>query len=92
MKLNQPQMQALAQLVLKQWKDAHLVQFKADEKQVLAHLVSTLKAEVQKEIDLEKEVHAMLDQLERSHTGQFERHKMYPLLRSKLAKEKKVIL
>lgn len=92
MKLTPQQLQALASKVLAHWQKANLVRPKADEKIVLEKMVSLLKAEVQKEADLERDVHAMLDQLERSHGGQFERHKMYPMLKSKMAKERKVIL
>ena len=41
---------------------------------------------------IEKEVNKMLDQLERSHSGEFQRYKMYPILKQKLAKERKIIL
>jgi hypothetical protein len=92
MKLTPPQLMALAKKTLEQWKAINIVHFKADEKIVLEKMAASLKNELQKEIDLEKEVHKMLDQLERSHQGQFERHKMYPMLKAKLAKEKKVIL
>lgn len=92
MKLTPQQLQALATKVMAHWQKSNLVRFKADEKVVLEKMQSLLRAEVQKEADLEKEVYAMMDQLERSHGGQFERHKMYPMLKAKLAKERKVIL
>lgn len=92
MKLTINQMQALAQKVLNQWKQNNLAQFKADERVILDKMVAIMKNEIQKEMDLEKDVHAMLDQLERSHGGQFERHKMYPMLKNKMAKERKLIL
>lgn len=92
MKLTPQQLQALASKVMAHWQKSNLVRLKADEKVVVEKMVSLLREEVQKEADLEKAVHAMLDQLERSHGGQFERHKMYPMLKAKLAKERKVIL
>lgn len=92
MKLTSHQIQALGKKVLDHWKKNNLVQFKVDEKVVLDRIGAILKNEIQKEIDLEKEVMAMLDQLERSHSGQFERHKMYPILKNKMAKERKLIL
>lgn len=92
MKLTSPQIQALAQKVLAQWKKSNLAHLKVDEKVVLEKIESIVRGELQREVELEREVHAMLDQLERSHGGQFERHRMYPLLKNKLAKEKKVIL
>jgi hypothetical protein len=92
MKLTPNQMQALAKKVLDHWKQANVVQLKSDEKVVIEKMVAIIKGEIQKEIDLEKDVHQMLDQLEKSHGGQFERHKMYPMLKSKMAKERKLIL
>lgn len=92
MKMTPLQLQALAKTVLKHWQKDNVVRLKADEKAVLEKMTAILRAEVQKEVDLERDVHAMLDQLERSHGGQFERHKMYPMLKAKVAKERKVIL
>ncbi|MBX2987626.1 MAG: DUF507 family protein [Bdellovibrionaceae bacterium] len=92
MKLSPNQIQALARKILDHWKETHVVHFKADERVVQEKIEAVFRKEIQKEIDLDREVHAMLDQLERSHGGQFERHKMYPMLRNKMAKEKKVIL
>ncbi len=92
MKLTASQLQALAQKTLQNWKSINVVQFKADEKVVLQHMVQVLKDELQKEVDLESEAKKMVDNLERTNPGQFERHKMYQMLKAKLAKEKKVIL
>lgn len=92
MKLTSNQMLALAQKVLDQWKQNNLADFKVDEKIVLEKIQGVIRAEIQKEIELEKDVNAMLEQLERSHGGQFERHKMYPMLKNKMAKERKLIL
>lgn len=92
MKLTPLQLQAVAKTVLDHWKKANVVRLKGDERVVLEKMVAILRGEIQKETDLERDVHAMLDQLERSHNGQFERHRMYPLLKSKMAKERKVIL
>ena len=77
---------------MKAWKDNHVIEFKVDEKKVLSTMMDALKVDYQKELDLEKEVNQMLDKLERSNSGEFQRYKMYPMLKQKLAKEKKVIL
>ena len=92
MKLSTPQLQAIASKVLENWKQQNIVVFKADEKDVLARMNSVLKAEVQKELDLDRDVNKKLDELERTNSGQFERYKMYPLLRKQMAKERKLIL
>lgn len=92
MKLTSTQFQAIAQRVFDQWKAQNVIIFKEDEKKVFAKAIEYIKADYQKELDLEKEVNQMLDQLERSNSGEFQRFKMYPILKQKLAKEKKVIL
>ena len=92
MRLSQNQLQRIAELVLQKWKKDQVVNFKVDEKQVLARAVKALADDYQKELDLDRDVNKMLDQLERSNSGEFQRFKMYPLLKQKLAKEKKVIL
>jgi len=92
MRLSQLQLQRIAELVVQKWKKDQVVNFKVDEKQVLARAVQAIADEVQKEMDLDREVNKMLDQLEKSNPGEFQRFKMYPLIKQKLAKEKKVIL
>ena len=92
MKLTNHHLEVIVNKVLKSWKDQNIIQFKVDEKKVQARMLEALKVDFQKEIDLEREVNKMLDDLERSNSGQFQRFKMYPMLKQKLAKEKKVIL
>ena len=92
MRFSQPQLTRIAEMILKNWKTNNVVIFKAEERQVLDSAVKALMKELQKEADLDKEVQKMLDDLERSNSGQFQRHKMAGLLKQKLAKEKKVVL
>ncbi len=92
MKLTTSQLQVIATKVLEAWKKQNLITFKEDEKKVLNRMIEAIRADYQKELDLEAEVNKMLDQLERSHSGEFQRYKMYPLLKKQLAKERKVIL
>lgn len=92
MKISNQHLEVIVNKVLKSWKDQNIVQFKVDEKKVYSRLIEALRTDYQKELDLEKEVNKMLDDLERSNSGQFQRFKMYPMLKQKLAKEKKVIL
>ena len=92
MKLTTNQLQAIVERVFKHWKQKNLVTFKEDEKKVLARGLEILKEEVQKEVELDKEVHRKLDELEKTNPGEFQRHKMFQLMKAKLAKEKKVIL
>ena len=86
------QIQKIVEKVIFNWKQQSVITFKDDEKKVVERAVQALLDDYQKELDLDKEVHAMLDKLERSNSGEFQRFKMYPLLKQKLAKEKKVVL
>lgn len=92
MKLNANQIQKLAEKVLQHWKQNNLVHFKQDEKKVLARMIEIVANDYARETALEREVNAMLDNLERSNPGEFQRFKMFQMLKQKLAKEKKVIL
>lgn len=92
MKLSTSQIQRLSEKILKQWKSQQLITFKVDEKVVLQTIIDTITNDFKREEQLDQDVHALMDQMEREHEGQFQRHKMFPMLKQKLAKERKVIL
>lgn len=92
MKLTAQQIQVLAEKILTQWKKQNLIVFKEDEKKVLARMVEIIKEDYEREAALDRDVNAMLDTLEKSNPGEFQRFKMFPILKQKLAKERKVIL
>lgn len=92
MKLTTNQLQHIVERVFKHWKAKSIATFKEDEKKVLQRGIELLKEEIQKEVDLDREVNKKLDELERTNPGEFQRHKMFQLMKVKLAKEKKVVL
>ncbi len=92
MRLTTGQLHSIASKVLEAWKKQNLVTFKDDEKKVLARMIEAIKADYQKELNLDADVNKMLDQLEKTNSGEFQRYKMYPLVRKQLAKERKIIL
>lgn len=92
MKLTTSQIQRLAEKILNQWKSQNVITLKVDEKTVLATMINALMNELKKEEQLEIDVKALMDQMERQHEGEFQRHKMFPMLKQKLAKERKIIL
>lgn len=92
MKLTTSQTQRLAEKILNQWKSQNLITFKVDEKQVLRVIVETLVSDFKREEDLDKEVYLMLEKIESEHGEGFQRGKMFPLLKQKIAKERKIIL
>lgn len=92
MKLTTSQIQRVSEKILKQWKGQNLITFKVDEKIVLKTIVDAITLNFKKEEQLDQDVKALMDQMEREHEGQFQRHKMFPMLKQKLAKERKFIL
>ncbi len=92
MKLTTSQIQRIADKVLNQWKTQNLITFKVDEKVVLKTIVDCITEEFKKEENLDREVSGMIEELQRQHGSEFQRHKMFPILKQKLAKERKIIL
>lgn len=92
MKLSPLQMQKLVEKVFDHLKKQNVIIFKEDEKKVLARALEVVKADYQREGDLDRDVNAMLDTLERTNAGEFQRYKMFPILKQKMAKERKIIL
>lgn len=91
MKLQPPQIEKLARRMLARLKEKDIVVFKATEAQVLQRMIDLITADFKREDDLNNEVHKMCDQLEQQNPG-IDRRKMFPLLKQKLAKERKIVL
>ena len=93
MKLTPLQMQKIVERIFDAWKKSNnVVVFKEDEKKVFAAAVESIKQNYQAESQLDSDVNAMLDKLEQTNAGEFQRYKMFPILKQKLAKERKIIL
>jgi hypothetical protein len=92
MKLTEPQIKELTAQVLSEWKAQGLVEFKIPEGKVVEKIHEVLRKENQRVQDFEKEIHTMLQKLEAQTPSGFDRHKMYLLLKQRLAKEKGIIL
>lgn len=92
MKLTTSQIQRLSEKILNQWKSQNLITLKVDEKVVLQTIKDCITKNFQEEEQLDKDVQRMMSDLERQHGDQFSRGKMFPILKQKLAKERKFIL
>jgi hypothetical protein len=92
MKMTPNQINHLVELIFKSWHKANIPTFKVDEKKAFDRAVSLIKEEFNKEAELDREVNRKLDELERTNAGEFQRHKMFPMLKAKLAKERKIVL
>lgn len=85
-------MQKLVEKVFEAWKQNNVIVFKEDEKKVFTRALEVIKADYQCEADLDCEVNQMIEQLEKTNSGEFQRYKMYLILKQKLAKERKIVL
>ena len=85
-------MKRMAEAIFKSLKEQKVVTFKDKEETVLERATAIIRADYQREIELDREVNAMMDDLERQNPGAFQRYKMFPMLKKRLAKEKGIIL
>ena len=92
MKLSSMEIEKMVRKVFDALKSNNVAQFKSPEDKVFKRAVELEKEELEKETQLEKEVNSMMDELERQNPNKFERYKIFPLLKKKLAKQKGIIL
>ncbi|MGE0761682.1 MAG: DUF507 family protein [Bdellovibrionales bacterium] len=92
MKLTDRQIKRLTHLVLRELEAGKVITYKAPTHEVLERGVQIIKGDYTREANLDQEVQRMMDDLERQNPGTFERYKMFPLLKKRLAKEKGIIL
>jgi hypothetical protein len=92
MKINDKQIQHMARKMVEAMKAQNCIQFKAKEEKVLERITQVIRQDFEKEAELDQEVNRMMDDLERKNPGGFQRYKMFPLLKKRLAQEKGIIL
>ena len=80
----------MVQGLLRTLENQSLIHYKADKQQVVQKACALVGGNFEEERRLEQEAHEMMDQLEK--TQSFERHKMFPMLKKKLAEKKGFIL
>lgn len=91
MKLSNHQLEVMISLVFKYWKQNNLVTFKPDEKAAFQKALEVLKNEYETEKKIEDQAKSMVEDLEKQNPD-IEPHKMYLLIKKKLAKDKGLIL
>ncbi len=85
------QIDKMARQVLSEWKSQNIVQLKVPEEKIHKEIVAVIQKNIEDEKSIEREANKLLDDLERK--GQkFERHKMFLMVKKKLAEEKKFVL
>jgi len=92
MKVQKKQLQMLAKDVLKAIQaDSGFEVFDTDEI-LIEEIVDCLNKNLHAEKLLDQEVEDMMDMLEKQNPGGFQRYKMFPLLKKKLASKKGFVL
>lgn len=92
MKMTEKTIRRMADAILSGLKKQNVIQFKEKEEVVAERASQVIRADFIREQELNQEVHRMMDDLERKNPGGFERYKMFPMLKKRLAKEKGIIL
>jgi hypothetical protein len=92
MKVSEKQMKRMAEAILRGLKEQQVITFKEKEDAVVDRAWAIVRADYIRERELDQEVNKMMDDLERQNPGEFQRYKMFPMLKKRLAKEKGIIL
>lgn len=93
MKITDKTMKRMAQAILAEMNAQNVVTYKAKEDVVLERAIRVLKEDYAREAELDKMVHAAMDEMERQNSGEpFQRYKMFPMLKKRMAKEKGIVL
>ena len=92
MKISDKVLNRLVQHIFRELKANNVITFKEKEEKVAQRALQVLRDEYAKEAQLDAEVHKMLDELERQNPGEFQRFKMFPMLKKRLAKEKGIVI
>lgn len=92
MKVTEKQFKAMASAILESLKKHNMITFKEKEEVVLQRAIALVRGDFEREAQLDIEVNRMMDDLEKQNPGEFQRFKMFPMLKKRLAKEKGIIL
>ena len=81
-----------AKKLVKDFEGGKGIRLLKDSESIVQEISRILSHDLDKEKELEKEVTRMLDELEQSQGTHFDRNKMRPMLKKKLAEKKGIIL
>ena len=82
----------MAESILSGLKEQKVIEFKEKEETVLDRATQIIKGDFIREHELDREVNQMMDDLEKQNPNGFQRYKMFPMLKKRLAKEKGIVL
>jgi len=93
MRLSKEQVEKICKLILNHLKAKELIVFKAQEEAVLSRIVEIFLKDMRAEDELDKEVEKLLKVHEREiEAGRMDYRKMFSLTKTKLARERGIVL
>lgn len=92
MKLTTAHIDSLVRKVLTELEKKKLVEFNKGKDQILQKGREIIMADFAKEAELDEEIERMMDNIEKEQTDQFQRHRMFKMLKKKVAEERGIIL
>lgn len=93
MKLSREQIDKLSRTILDTLRDKHLMVMKTDEHKVLTRITEVMLKDMHAEEDLDREVEKVLEAHNREITsGKLDYKRMFTMLKTKLAKERGIVL
>jgi len=92
MRLNSFQIESLCKKIINGLDEKKLVEFRDGKENALKEAVGIVEDDFDQEKNLEAEVNVRLDALEKQQTEGFDRHKMFKMMKKKMAEEKGMVL
>ena len=92
MRLNPFQIESLSKKILSSLEEKRLVTFRDGKEKALKKTIEVIEGDYEEERHLESEVNTAIDRLEKEQSEGFDRHKMFKMMKKKMAEEKGIIL
>jgi len=95
MRLKDEQLDRLTEKVLADLADAGLIVLKTDRSKIICCIRDVIRADLNAEAELERDAEELLEKTLRAAggaAGDIDRHKMLKMIKSKLARERKIVL
>ncbi len=93
MRLKKEQIQKIAELVLKGFKEKKLAAFKVPEEKILSRIQEIIIKDLRVESDLDEEVKTMMEKYKAQiSSGQIDYQKMFQMIKKQLIKDRGLVI
>lgn len=92
MRITEEEISRICHRVVASWKEKNLVSMKQSEGQIHAFLTASFVKNLQEEDQLNKDVEVMLKKYEAQIDAGMDRRKLFQMIKTQLAKERKITL